>query len=100
MVPFVLRATRGYRSMKALPVAFLLIAFRFACAQDSGSVLAQILARRGTISKAELAQVESAAPAERVRALTALLESKGMLSAAEVAKVNGPAAPVPPAALV
>lgn len=79
--------------MKHFLAVLLFMSCRLACAQDSGSVLAQILAERGTISKSELAQVEAATPAERVRALTALLESKGLLSPAEVARVTTPAAP-------
>jgi hypothetical protein len=62
----------------------------FAAAQDSASVLAGILADKGTISKSELAQVQGAAPADRVRVLTDLLQGKGLISAAEVARVNGP----------
>ncbi len=72
-------------------MVLLTLACMFGQAQDSASVLAQILADRGTISKSELAQVQAAAPAGRVRALTELLQSKGLLSAAEVAQVNTPA---------
>src|SRR5207249_458668 len=64
-----------------------------AVAQDSASVLAGILADKGTISKSELAQVQGAGPADRVRVLTELLAGKGLISAAEVARVNGPAKP-------
>jgi hypothetical protein len=72
-------------------VVLLPLASAFAYAQDSASVLARILADNGTISPSELAQVEAAAPADRVRALTDLLQRKGVLSASEVARVNAPA---------
>ena len=73
------------------PVVLLFFACVFAYAQDSASVLARILANNGTISRSELAQIEAAAPADRVRALADLLQRKGVLSASEVARVNAPA---------
>jgi hypothetical protein len=72
-------------------VVIVLAASAFAAAQDSASVLAGILEEKGTISKAELAQIQGAAPADRVRVLTELLAGKGVISASEMARVNAPA---------
>jgi len=63
-------------------------------AQESADVLARILAEKGTISAAELARIEAAAPADRVGALAILLQQKGLLTEIEVARV----APQPAAA--
>ena len=55
-------------------------------AQDSASVLARILADKGTLSSAELAQVEAAAVGDRVGVLAALLQQKGVLTATDVSE--------------
>ena len=70
----------------------VLFALTIAYAQESASVLARILANKGTISASELARVESAAPADRVSLLTDLLRQKGVLDASEVARITAPAA--------
>jgi hypothetical protein len=68
----------------------------FAWAQDSAATLARILESKGTISPAELTQVESAA--DRTKALADLLQQKGVLSASELARVgSGPAVSPSPA---
>jgi hypothetical protein len=73
-----------------MKTAILLFAVSIlAWADDNASVLARILAEKGTISAAELAQVESVAPGDRLQMLTALLENRGLLTPAEVARVNG-----------
>lgn len=59
-----------------------------ALCQDNATVLARILAAKGTISTSELAQVESAAPGDRVGVLAALLQQKGLLTASEVASIG------------
>src|SRR5579863_3632834 len=45
-------------------------------AQDSASVLAQILAQKGTISSDELHQILAASPQDRVSMLTSILRDK------------------------
>ncbi len=73
-----------------MKIAVLLFALSvIARAQDGASVLAQILAEKGTISTAEPAQVESAAPGDRLQILTTLLQRKNLLTSTEVARVNG-----------
>ncbi len=57
-------------------------------AQDSADVLARILAEKGTITRSELAQVEAAAPTDRVAVLASLLRAKGVLTEAEMAKIS------------
>jgi len=75
-----------------MKIAFVVLFAISAFAQDSASVLARILAEKGTITAAELARVEAAPPSDRVGALAALLQQKGLLSATEVARI-APAAP-------
>lgn len=59
--------------------------------QDAASILARILAEKGTISTPELNQVLNAATEDRVSALAAILESKGILNTADMAKLSLPA---------
>jgi hypothetical protein len=73
--------------MKIAVIVFALSAF--ARADDATSALARILSEKGTISAAELAQVESAVPGDRLQMLTSLLEQKGVLTPTEVARVGG-----------
>jgi hypothetical protein len=82
---------------KSLSTTFPVVGALFAIcilgrAQDSADVLARILADKGTISASELARVEAASPADRIRMLATLLQEKGVLSAGDVAKVTAPAA--------
>lgn len=80
-----------------MKIAIVLFAISvLACAEDGASVLARILAEKGTISAAELAQVESAAPGEQLKILATLLEQKGVLTSIEVARLYGPPAPSAP----
>src|SRR5260370_15164114 len=51
------------------------------------TTLARILAEKGSISKAEVSMVESAAENARVSALASILRHKGLLNDAEVAQV-------------
>lgn len=71
-----------------LTIALLALSV-FACADDATSALARILAEKGTISQVQLAQVESAAPADQLRMLANLLAKKGVLTPTEVASVTG-----------
>jgi hypothetical protein len=59
-----------------------------ASAQDPATVLARILAGKGSITEAELARVEGAAPDARVQTLVSLLQGKGLLTSADVAMVR------------
>ncbi|MCU1274534.1 MAG: hypothetical protein JWO48_1965, partial [Bryobacterales bacterium] len=71
-----------------------------AWADDATSALARVLAEKGTINAAELAQVELAAPGDRLQMLTSLLEQKGVLTPTEVARVSArPEASAPHAAV-
>lgn len=54
---------------------------------DPASVLARILAEKGTLSNSELARVEGTASAQRVSALTAILVNKGLLNDGDLAKL-------------
>jgi hypothetical protein len=57
-------------------------------AEDAASVLARILAGRGTITSSELARVESVDVRERVNVLASLLQQKGVLTPGDVAMVE------------
>ena len=57
-------------------------------AEDSGGILARILAGKGVINAAELARVEATPAENRVQLLASLLEEKGVLTRAEVAKLT------------
>ncbi len=57
---------------------------------DPAVTLARILAEKGSISKAELSTVESAAGNARVDALATILRGKGLLNDAELAQVSTP----------
>lgn len=59
---------------------------------DAATVLAQILAQKGTISAQELSRVESAAAQDRVSVLAGILRQKGLLDPADLAKLGVPAA--------
>jgi hypothetical protein len=59
--------------------------------QDPVSVLAQILAQKGTISADDLNRVMAAAWQDRVSVLAAILREKGVLDSADLAKLSFPA---------
>lgn len=59
-------------------------------AQDSASVLAQILKQKGTISDQELHQVLAASAGDRVSVLADILRNKGVLDAADLRKLSVP----------
>lgn len=59
--------------------------------QDPATVLAQILAQKGTISTAELGRVEAVADRDRVAMLASILRDKGVLNSADLAKLLVPA---------
>src|SRR6266404_5290073 len=63
-------------------------------ADDPASVLARILAQKGTITTAELEQVQAASAAGRVDVLAALLEKKGLLTSGEMASLGRSAPPI------
>ena len=79
--------------MKTYKAVLLLIccAIRTAKAADGdgASVLAQILADKGTISLADLSRVQEAGPAGRLSLLTSILQERGILNAADMAKLPG-----------
>jgi hypothetical protein len=58
--------------------------------QNTVSVLAQILARKGTISPEELAHIEAAASGDRVTVLASILRQKGVLDSADFAELAIP----------
>src|SRR5580658_8883039 len=62
-------------------------------AQDSASVLAQILAQKGTISSEELDQVLAASPQDRVSMLASILRDKGLLDPSDITKLSIPGQP-------
>ena len=66
------------------------LAFAAQPPQDAASVLAQILAQKGTISPAELSRVEAAGSADRVSVLAAILRDKGVLDSADLSKLAVP----------
>jgi hypothetical protein len=69
------------------PAVFLLLATA-GFAQDNTDALARILAAKGTISAAELAQVEGTAPTDRLPVLADILQHKGVLSAGDMAQLR------------
>jgi len=79
-----------------------LLALGASAASDPASLLAHILAEKGTISAAELSQVESAAAGERVDRLAAILQQKGILTGTELARLSVPGNEVadPPATVM
>jgi len=79
--------------MKSAWLFFALMAGTLVFAQDSATVLARILASKGTISSSELASVESAAPGDRVVILAGLLQQKGVITRGEFAQFGGAKAP-------
>lgn len=58
--------------------------------QDAASVLAQILAAKGTISSQELQRVEAASAQDQIVVLATLLRDKGVLNSADLAKLSVP----------
>ncbi len=54
---------------------------------DAATILARILAEKGTLSSSELARVEGAASAGRVLALTTILAEKGLLNDGDLARL-------------
>jgi hypothetical protein len=70
--------------LSLLAITLCAIAF----AHDSASVLAQILANKGTITSEELARVEAASPDARVEVLAEILQAKGVLTRNELAQVS------------
>jgi hypothetical protein len=80
--------------MRNLVVTIVLSSFLALAAdppQDAVSVLSQILARKGTISSAELNRIEAAASRDRVAVLAGILREKGVLDSADLAKLSVPA---------
>ncbi len=72
----------------------LLLASPIRSAEDDRvSVLAQILADKGTISLVEFRPVPSASGAERLSTLTAILQDKGILSVGDMARLSPSATP-------
>ncbi|HXJ41977.1 MAG TPA: hypothetical protein VNH18_22055 [Bryobacteraceae bacterium] len=63
-----------------------------AFAQDRTEALARILAEKGTITAAELASLEGAAPGDRIVVLADILQAKGIISSNDVARL-GPQTP-------
>ncbi len=61
---------------------------RAVCAEDSATVLAKILAEKGTITSAELSRVESAESTDRVNILASILSDKGVITANDVARLS------------
>jgi hypothetical protein len=59
--------------------------------QDAVSVLAQILAQKGTISADDLNRVKAAGSQDRVSVLATILRDKGVLESADIAKLSIPA---------
>ncbi|HTA41285.1 MAG TPA: hypothetical protein VK789_02490 [Bryobacteraceae bacterium] len=76
--------------MKTAAFAFIAMS---ALAQDKTDALARILEEKGTITTADLARVENAAPQDRTTVLTAILEQKGVLSQSDVARLDTQLAP-------
>jgi hypothetical protein len=70
----------------------LYCAFSLAAQSDPALTLAQILSDKGTISAAELAQVQSAGLSARLATLADILKDKGVLNAQDLAKLSLPAA--------
>ena len=62
-------------------------------AQDSASMLAQILAQKGTISSEELHQVLAASSQDRVSVLASILRDRGLLDPSDIAKLSPPGPP-------
>lgn len=58
--------------------------------QDAASVLAQILAEKGTINSQQLRQVQAAASQDRVSVLAAILRDKGVLNSSDLTKLSLP----------
>ncbi len=63
--------------------------------QDAATVLAQILAQKGTISSDELTRVEGAAARDRVSVLATILRDKGVLDSGDLAKLSVPTGTTP-----
>ena len=87
------RGVRGVLTKIAKLVLWLLLlcAVRTPAAdntQDPVAVLAQILAQKGTITSAELTQVEAAIGAQRAMVLASILRDKGILDANDLAKIS------------
>ncbi len=72
----------------------LLVPTLRAAEDDRAATLAQILADKGTITLAELAQVQSASGADRLSTLAAILQTKGILSQGDMARLSPAPAPV------
>jgi hypothetical protein len=62
-----------------------LVAF---AADDPATILARILAEKGTLNSTDLAKVESAAAAQKVDVLTSLLADKGVLTSGDLARLG------------
>ena len=82
-------------------IVSLVICFSFVSRLDGQSdpaiALAQILSAKGTISAAELVQVENADQLSRVETLASILEDKGVLDGGDLAKLSLPSAHGAPA---
>jgi hypothetical protein len=73
--------------MKLAPFFVIAIAIT-GFAQDTTDTLVRLLAAKGTISPAELAQIEGAASGDRVGVLADILQQKGILTSKEIAKLR------------
>lgn len=72
------------------PIVFCSVAIAANAQQDAASVLAQILAEKGTITSQQLRQVQAAASQDRVSVLAGILHDKGVLNSADLAKLSVP----------
>jgi hypothetical protein len=67
--------------------------FSISAQSDAALTLAQILSAKGTISVAELAQVQSADQSARLSILAGILKEKGVLDTQDLAKLSLPVSP-------
>src|SRR5690242_9463696 len=93
---------RAQMKLSTCTLMTCLLAVTALAAADPASLLARMLAEKGTISAAELSQVESAVEGERVGRLAGILQQKGILTGAELARlsVSGSESAGPPATVV
>src|ERR1051326_2927103 len=67
---------------------FLTAMFGALAADDPASVLAKILAEKGTINSSELARIEATAAGAKVDVLASLLAEKGLLTSGDMARLG------------
>ena len=78
------------RKFAVILVFWSCLAFAADPPQDAVSVLAQILAQKGTISTDELNRVEAASSQDRVSVLATILRAKGLLDSEDLARLSVP----------